>query len=130
MDAPDMLALVEKHGRASINKHPLASGSLTGKFHVDYTFPKDDMRHGIDWCSERGQRRLRLVDALRDVLTSDGRTMVQGAIAWIWARSPVTIPIPGARNEKQIVENAGALQYGPLSQSQMDEIETIVNRDN
>ena len=51
LDAPDMLALVEKHGLASINKHPLASGSLTGKYHVDYTFPEDDLRHGIDWRS-------------------------------------------------------------------------------
>jgi aryl-alcohol dehydrogenase-like predicted oxidoreductase len=87
------------------------------------------MRHGIDWQSERGQQRLQLVEALKDILTSEGRTMVQGAIGWIWARSPVTIPIPGARNVKQITENAAAMEYGPLSPTQMDEIETIVAGD-
>jgi aryl-alcohol dehydrogenase-like predicted oxidoreductase len=128
-DAPELLSLVENANLASINKHPLASGILTGKFHENYTFPEDDMRHGIDWQSERGQQRLQLVEALKDILTSEGRTMVQGAIGWIWARSPVTIPIPGARNVKQITENAAAMEYGPLSPTQMDEIETIVAGD-
>lgn len=129
IDAPEMLSLVEKSGLASINKHPLASGSLTGKFHDDYTYPEDDMRHGLDWHSERGQRRLRQVDAVRDVLTSDGRTMAQGAIGWIWARSPVTIPIPGAKNVKQVTENAGALQFDPLTKNQMEEIARILEGD-
>ena len=39
---------------------------------------------------------------------------MQGALAWIWARSPVAIPIPGFRTVAQIEENAGAMAGGPL----------------
>lgn len=47
---------------------------------------------------------------------------------WIWARSPVTIPIPGAKNVQQITENAGAMQFGPLTQAQMEEINTLLEQ--
>ena len=46
------------------------------------------------------------VEAIRAALTSDGRTLAQGALAWIWARTPVAIPIPGFRTVAQIEENA------------------------
>jgi aryl-alcohol dehydrogenase-like predicted oxidoreductase len=126
MDAPEMLELVEEFDLACLNKHPLASGSLTGKFHAGYEFPQDDLRHGIDWTSERGQRRLALVDALRELLASDGRTMVQGALAWIWARSERTLPIPGFKTVKQVRENAGAMEFGPLSAEQMQQVDEIL----
>ena len=40
-----------------------------------------------------------LVDsmAVREILTSGGRSLVQGAIAWMWGRSFAAIPIPGIR---------------------------------
>ena len=47
-------------------------------------------------------------------LTSDGRTLAQGALAWIWARSPAAIPIPGFRSVAQVEENIAALTFGPL----------------
>ena len=35
--------------------------------------------------------------AVREILTSGGRSLVQGAIAWMWGRSSAAIPIPGIR---------------------------------
>jgi aryl-alcohol dehydrogenase-like predicted oxidoreductase len=35
--------------------------------------------------------------AIREVLTSGGRTLAQGALGWLLARSPRTVPIPGIR---------------------------------
>ena len=93
---------------------------------VDQGFCLFYFHPGIPFAMDNHQRRLQLVEAVRDLLACDGRTMVQGAIAWIWARSPVTIPIPGARNPEQIAENAGAMRFGALVQTQMDEIEAIV----
>jgi aryl-alcohol dehydrogenase-like predicted oxidoreductase len=61
------------------------------------------------------------------VLTSGGRTLAQGALAWIWARSPATIPIPGCRTVAQVEENAGALAHGPLTTAQLDQIRTILS---
>ncbi len=36
----------------------------------------------------------------------------QGALAWIWERSPVTIPIPGIRTVAQAEENVGRCASG------------------
>ena len=128
-DAPEMIDLLNGYDLGGLNKHPLASGSLTGKFHENYEFPANDLRHGLDWSSERGQKRLQQVEALRDVLTSEGRTMAQGALAWIWARSPRTIPIPGFKNVKQATENAKAMEFGPLTGEQFQQVEEILGRD-
>jgi aryl-alcohol dehydrogenase-like predicted oxidoreductase len=48
--------------------------------------------------------------------------VAQGALAWLWARSPALIPIPGARTVEQARANAEALRHGPLSEAQMTEI--------
>ncbi|MFD0331555.1 aldo/keto reductase [Streptacidiphilus monticola] len=55
------------------------------------------------------------MDAVRDVLTSGGRTLAQGALAWLLARSPAGIPIPGCRTVAQVEENLGVLASGPLT---------------
>ena len=68
------------------------------------------------------------VDAVREVLTSDGRTLVQGALGWLWARSPRTVPIPGCRTVAQVEENAGALERGPLTAEQVAQIASLLGR--
>ena len=68
------------------------------------------------------------VDALRDILTSGGRTLAQGALGWLWARSPRTVPIPGFRSVAQAEDNAGALVKGPLTAGQLAEIDRILQR--
>ena len=66
--------------------------------------------------------------AIREVLTSDGRTLAQGSLAWIWGRSERTVPIPGFKTVAQVEENCGALAKGPLGPEQMDEIDRILDR--
>ena len=122
MDAAESLAVCEQHDLASINKNPLFRGILTGKFNAKSTLPENDIRHEWDFSQGRGASRLQMVDAVREILTHGGRTLAQGALAWIWARSPVTIPIPGIRTERQAEENAGAMALGPLTHQQMDDI--------
>jgi aryl-alcohol dehydrogenase-like predicted oxidoreductase len=68
------------------------------------------------------------VDAVRDVLTGGGRTLAQGALAWIWARSDRTVPIPGFRTVQQVEENAAAMQAGPLTAEQLTEIDILLDR--
>jgi aryl-alcohol dehydrogenase-like predicted oxidoreductase len=117
-----MLALCEEFDLASINRSPLAMGVLTGKFGPDTVFAQDDIRHGWNFREGLLAKRLGQLDAIREVLTSDGRTPVQGALAWIWARSERTIPIPGFKTVEQVKENAGAMRFGPLSTEQMQQI--------
>ena len=68
------------------------------------------------------------IDALKEILTSNGRTLAQGALAWIWARSPKTIPIPGFRSVAQAEQNAGAMEKGPLTAEQLTEVDSILER--
>jgi aryl-alcohol dehydrogenase-like predicted oxidoreductase len=61
-------------------------------------------------------------------LISGGRTLAQGALAWIWGHSQRTIPIPGFKTVQQAQENARAMQFGPLAPEQMMEIEVLLRR--
>ena len=63
---------------------------------------------------------------VRDVLTSGGRTAAQGALAWLWAKSAVNIPIPGFKTLAQAEENARAMAFGPLNGEEMQQIEAAL----
>ncbi|WP_219466204.1 aldo/keto reductase [Nonomuraea rhizosphaerae] len=134
-DAPSMLDVCRQHNLASIDISPLAMGILTGKFTADSRLPADDVRGARhEWVAYFKEGRpedayLDRLEAIREILTSDGRTLAQGALAWIWARSDQTIPIPGFKNVRQAEENAGALALGPLTPQQMEEIEELLERE-
>lgn len=129
---PAMLALLDEFDLAGVNRSPLAMGALTGKFTPSTTFADDDQRRRASWHPAFASGRptadwLAKLDAIRDVLTSDGRTPAQGALAWIWGRSPRTVPIPGFKTVAQVEENCGALTKGPLTADQMDEIAKLLS---
>ena len=120
---------------ASINRGPLGMGLLTGKFGTSSRLDIDDVRgpKGLSWIKYFTDGRpsadwLAKVDALREVLTSGGRTLAQGALAWIWGRSERCIPIPGFRTVAQVEENSRAMEYGPLDEEQMAEVDRILGR--
>jgi aryl-alcohol dehydrogenase-like predicted oxidoreductase len=129
----ELLALCEEWNLASMNRGPLGMGLLTGKFSPATTFAEDDVRRHAQWHPAFHDGKptadwLHKLDSIRGVLTAGGRTLAQGALAWIWARSPNTIPIPGFKNVKQAEENCGAMRFGPLESAQMIEIDRILNR--
>jgi aryl-alcohol dehydrogenase-like predicted oxidoreductase len=127
-DAPEMLALCEKLNLASVNRSPLARGALTGKYSKTSEFPQNDVRND-PWSKERFfTPTLEHLDAIRDILTSGGRTLAQGALAWIWGRSEQTIPIPGFKTVAQVDDNAGAMRFGPLTDDQLAEIDQLLAR--
>ena len=134
-DAPAMVALCEELNLASINRGPLAMGLLTGKYQAGSKLGSNDVRgdQGPDWMKyfkdgEPNPEWLKKLAAIREILTSTGRTLAQGALAWLWGRSERTIPIPGFRTEAQVQENATAMQFGPLTPDQMHEIDALLER--
>lgn len=124
----ETLRVCETLNLASINRGPLAKGLLTGKFSSDTSFPENDVRHTWDMTEGPQAEQLKKLAMLRDILTNDGRTLAQGAICWLWAISPSTIPIPGFKTAKQVEENLGALEFDPLSSEQLQEIDRILGR--
>ncbi|WP_326795535.1 aldo/keto reductase [Streptomyces sp. NBC_01808] len=132
-DAPEMLALCAERDLASVNRSPLAMGLLSGAYDADSQVGAGDIRatppawltyFGADGRVAPGW--LPRIEAIRSILTSGGRTVAQGALAWIWARSPHTVPIPGFRTVAQADQNAGALAAGPLTAGQLAEIDGLL----
>src|SRR5215204_1734351 len=113
---------------AGINKDPLNKGILTGKFSSTSQFPENDIRSRADFSDPKIVKRLNIVDEVRDILTSNGRTMAQGALAYIWALDDRMVPIPGFKSVQQVTDNAGALEFGPLMDEQVQEIQSIVGK--
>ncbi|MFP4485266.1 MAG: aldo/keto reductase, partial [Spirochaetaceae bacterium] len=134
-DNPEMRALCEREKLAAINRGPLAMGLLTGKYDRGKVADPEDVRgpNSPDWMKyfvkgEPSREFLEKVAAIREILTSGGRSLVQGALAWIWGRSEMTIPIPGFKSVEQVTENAGAMERGPLTQDQIQEIDSLLGR--
>lgn len=131
-DGPEMIALSEAHRLPNLIRSPLAMGFLTGKFTAASRLPADDVRGaGHSWVRDFKDGRpmpdaLRRLEAIKGVLTSGGRTIAQGALGWVLARSPLTVPIPGFKTEAQVRDNLGAIEKGPLPRDAMDEIERLL----
>lgn len=134
IDLPSMTTVIESTGLWALNRSPLAMGVLTGKFDDRSRMPADDVRRNdLDWMAyfkggAVAPPFLETLSAVRELLTTGGRTLAQGAIGWLWSRSDRNIPIPGARTVAQIEENTGALSYGPLPAEIMKQIDAVVTR--
>ena len=124
----DTLALCERENLASVIRGPLAKGVLTGKFSRDSSPPKDEIRKTWNFSEGPIADQIDTLGKIRDVLTADGRSLTQGALGWLWARSPQTIPIPGFKTTTQVEENVGACGFGPLAADQMKRIEELLGR--
>ncbi|WP_171128439.1 aldo/keto reductase [Ruegeria sp. HKCCA5014] len=133
-DAPRMQQVVKKEGLLSLIRSPLAMGLLTGKYDRKSVMSRNDVRaSGENWMEYYTDGRvnpdfMRKLEAVRDLLTTDGRTLVQGALGWIWGQSETYVPIPGARTEEQIEGISGALTFGALPVEAMNEIENLITR--
>jgi aryl-alcohol dehydrogenase-like predicted oxidoreductase len=133
--APELLELCEESDLASINRSPLAMGLLSGRHRAGRVLEAGDIRNrpptwlqGFKENAGADEDWVAKVEALREVLTSNGRTPAQGALAWLWARSPRTVPIPGFRSVAQAEENAGAIAKGPLTYRELTEVDRILER--
>jgi len=134
-DNPAILALCDKFDLAALNRGPLAMGLLTDKYTNRIKVAADDVRgeKSPEWMKyfKEGKPNPEWVvkrDAVRAILTSNGRSVAQGALAWLWARSPKTLPIPGFRTVAQVKENAASMLFGPLTSEQILEIDRLLDR--
>jgi aryl-alcohol dehydrogenase-like predicted oxidoreductase len=133
--ADALMPVIAEHGLLSINRSPLAMGLLGGRYGNGAGFSAQDVRsQNADWMTYFKDGKVapafaRQLDAVRALLQSGGRTLAQGALAWLWARSDLALPIPGFRTVAQVQDLAGALAQGPLAPAIMAEIETVILRE-
>jgi aryl-alcohol dehydrogenase-like predicted oxidoreductase len=126
----ETLSVAEELGLACLNRQPLAMGLLSGRYRPDALPAADDVRrNGPRWdffVAGAMERWLERIAEVRAELTADGRSLVQGALGWIWGHSPATLPLPGFRSVAQVQENAGAAEYGPLPAAGMQRIRALL----
>ena len=108
---------------------PLARGFLTGKL----TDPKTqleaaDIRHGMPRFSpENYQRNLQLLPGYLQLAGDVGCTPAQLALAWLLAKQPHIIPIPGTRHLDYARENFAAVDVR-LAPAQVARLDSLINR--
>jgi aryl-alcohol dehydrogenase-like predicted oxidoreductase len=135
LDAPKMREVVHENNLFALIRSPLAMGLLGGKYAAGDIMREDDIRATSNprtdyFTSGRANPAfLAKLDAVRELLTTDGRSLVQGAIGWLWAKDGANIPIPGARTVDQIEGISGALAFGALPDDVMVQIEALIERE-
>ena len=88
----------------------LGKGFLTGKVAENTTFDSSDIRSTIPrFTEEARQASQALVDLLGAVAHRKNATPAQIALAWLLARKPWIVPIPGTRKLERLEENIGAV---------------------
>ncbi|OLS13169.1 MAG: Aldo-keto reductase family 1 member C1 [Promethearchaeota archaeon CR_4] len=131
-DTHEIVALCEKERLLNLIRTPLAMGLLGGKYTRESQLPSDDIRTASpEWIAyfKNGQPTpgfLQKLESVKQILTEDGRTVAQGALGWILARTPNAVILPGFKNARQVEENITTLKYGALKPSQMKAIDDIM----
>ena len=113
-----VLDLARAHRLTVLARSPLAMGLLSGRYRPDRRPAAGDVRLDTPYWTYFDDRTmeqwLARLDTVRDLLSTGGRSLVQGSLAYLWALNPAIIPVPGIRTVEQATENAEALAYGPL----------------
>ncbi len=119
------LAAARELGVTIVAYSPLGRGFLTGAITSPDDFASDDFRRSSPrFMGENFQRNLDLVRHVEQLAQRKGCTASQLALAWLLARGPDVIPIPGTKRVKYLEENVGALKV-KLTGAELHEIESV-----
>jgi aryl-alcohol dehydrogenase-like predicted oxidoreductase len=105
-----MLATCRALGVTFVAYSPLGRAILTGVLKdAESLAPGDFRRNNPRFQGEALQKNLRLVAGLADFAHRDGATSGQIALAWLLAKNPDVVPIPGTKRPRYVIENAAAV---------------------
>jgi aryl-alcohol dehydrogenase-like predicted oxidoreductase len=123
----EILPTLEELGIGLVPFSPLGKGFLTGAISADTTFDKTDFRNVVPrFAPEARKANQALVDLLGKIAAGKKATSAQIAIAWLLARKPWIVPIPGTTKLHRLEENVGAAGV-QLTASDLSEIERVVS---
>ncbi len=120
----EVLPALEELGIGFVPFSPLGRGFLTGKIDETTTFDSTDFRSSVPrFTPENRQANQAMVDLLRTIAATKNATPAQIALAWLLARKPWIVPIPGTTKVHRLEENLGATAV-ELTPEDLREIET------
>lgn len=107
------------HKKAILAYSPLQRGLLTGKIHPGHHFNEGDNRGDSKYFQGESLRRINaFLDQLRPLAEAHDASLAQLVIRWTLEQPGITIALVGARDARQAIENAQAMQIG-LSAGEM-----------
>lgn len=119
-----ILALCEELGIGLVPYSPLGKGFLTGAMSKDTKLGDGDFRAMLPrFTPEAMAHNQALVDLLKQIGSENGATPAQIALAWLLAKKPWIVPIPGTTRLDRLKENLGAAEI-VLSEGDLARIET------
>ena len=108
----EILPTLEELGIGFVPFSPLGKGFLTGAITADTTFDSKDLRNSIPrFAREARDTNLVMVHVLTEIATRKQATPAQIALAWLLARKPWIVPIPGTTRMHRMDENIGAADF-------------------
>jgi aryl-alcohol dehydrogenase-like predicted oxidoreductase len=123
----EILPLVEELGIGFVPFSPLGKGFLTGAIGSETKFDPKDFRNIVPrFTRDARQANRSLVDLLQQIAVGKGATPAQIALAWLLARKPWIVPIPGTTKLHRLEENIGAAAV-QLTADDLLEIENVLS---
>jgi aryl-alcohol dehydrogenase-like predicted oxidoreductase len=105
----EVLPTLEELGIGFVPFSPLGKGFLTGKIDESTTFASTDFRNVVPRFTPEARKANKvLVDSLAAIAARKNATPAQLALAWLLARKPWIVPIPGTTKLQRLDENMGA----------------------
>ena len=124
----EVLPTLEELGIGFVCFSPLGAGFLTGKIDEHSTFDSTDFRTAVPrFAPQALKANMALVDLVHGVAARKGATPAQIALAWLLARRPWIVPIPGTTKLHRLDENLGALAV-ELTASDLQEIDEAASK--
>jgi aryl-alcohol dehydrogenase-like predicted oxidoreductase len=106
----EILPTLEELGIGFVPFSPLGKGFLTGKIDENTTFDSTDFRNIVPrFTPEARKANQAVVDLIAKVAERKKATSAQIALAWVLARKPWIVPIPGTTKVHRLKENIGAV---------------------
>ncbi len=106
----EVLATLEELGIGFVPFSPLGKGFLTGKINEDTKFDSTDFRNTVPRLNPENRKANQpLVDLLNAFANQRRATPAQIALAWLLAKKPWIVPIPGTTKLHRLEENIGAV---------------------
>ncbi len=119
----EVIPTLEELGIGFVPFSPLGKGFLTGQIDDKTTFDRGDFRNVVPrFTVENRKANQTLVDLLGRIAKRKGATPAQIALAWLLAKRPWIVPIPGTKKVNRLEENIGAVNI-KLTPDELREID-------
>jgi aryl-alcohol dehydrogenase-like predicted oxidoreductase len=124
----EIIPTLDELGIGLVPYSPLGKGFLTGMITENTTFESKDFRSTVPRLSrENIKANLVFVDFIKRIAERKNATPAQVALAWLMARKPWIVPIPGTTKISRLAENIASTAI-EFTESELQEIETEASK--